>query len=193
MKKEIFILSIIMISSPLANGEVIQDQTREILQTSITKVKELGENLYKKSGNLIDQILIKENQAKAQENPEVLVSKIDPEQGLRNPFLPQLPKEPEPVLVESEPESPLRETPPVIRETPPSQPEVITAPSDLNLKGFIWDSDRPQAIINNEVYNIGDYINQAQIVAISKEGVELEYSGHRFLYTRDYQLIDKNK
>lgn len=123
----------------------------------------------------------------------------------RNPFKPQLPPPPEPPQQEIISEQPQRPTisggeyqppqqnwnypvteqpsetiPPVALEEVP--PEVITPPV-LTVQGVIWKTDRPQAIINNSVVDIGDHILDTQIVSIQKSNIEIEYQGVIFNIT----------
>jgi len=66
-----------------------------------------------------------------------------------------------------------KETISVIAE---SQPVVKPLPV-LIVQGLIWGGDFPQAIINNKVLKKGDSIEEAEVVAIEKEGVTLLYAG----------------
>lgn len=58
-------------------------------------------------------------------------------------------------------------------------PEVNPAatPPALVVKGIIWGSDLAQAIINDKVVKIGDTIEGAEIIGITKEGVEFNFGG----------------
>ncbi|MFH1853982.1 MAG: hypothetical protein ABH815_01575 [Candidatus Omnitrophota bacterium] len=66
--------------------------------------------------------------------------------------------------------------------------EDISLPS-MTLQGMIWNSRRPQAIINNKVYEINDIIDtgsqedefNVKIADITKEGIYLRYKGKDFL------------
>lgn len=55
-------------------------------------------------------------------------------------------------------------------------------PPDLVVQGIIWGSSLPQAIINNTVVKVGDMIEEARILEISKEGVTV------FFKNRQYKL-----
>lgn len=63
------------------------------------------------------------------------------------------------------------------KSTPKAQVEL----PDLHVQGMIWDSDMPQAIINNTVLRIGESIEGAKLLDIRKEGVHLQYSGKHFI------------
>lgn len=47
----------------------------------------------------------------------------------------------------------------------------------LDLTGLIWNSDRPQAIINGQVVSVGDTVSEVKITAINKSGVDIEFKG----------------
>lgn len=45
---------------------------------------------------------------------------------------------------------------------------------DLSLKGIIWNSDKPSAVINGRVLNIGDGISEFKVIQILQDRVILE-------------------
>ena len=47
----------------------------------------------------------------------------------------------------------------------------------LIISGIIWNTNRPQAIINNQVVDIGDEVFSTKIVSIQKSGIELLFDG----------------
>ncbi len=47
----------------------------------------------------------------------------------------------------------------------------------LNLQGILWGTSKPQAIINRQILSVGDTIEQAEVVAVTKEGVTLLFNG----------------
>lgn len=51
----------------------------------------------------------------------------------------------------------------------------------LEVKGIVWGAELPQAIINNRVVKIGDRIEGACIVDISKEGITVFHGGRQQL------------
>jgi competence CoiA-like predicted nuclease len=53
--------------------------------------------------------------------------------------------------------------------------------SRFQIQGMVWNSDTPQAIINNTVVNIGDVIEDVEIVAIHKEGIYVFYEGREYI------------
>lgn len=75
-----------------------------------------------------------------------------------NPFEPKLPRAPE-------------------QKDTPVTASVDISFSELNVEGIIWGTGMPQAVIDGEVYRIGDTLkgSPGKIVAINKEGVSVSY------------------
>ena len=103
-----------------------------------------------------------------------------------NPFVSQLPKK-EPVIIEM-PEQPVEIKPlPTENREPAPQQEIVTPPPEPEVKerelpnvivsGIIWNSDRPQAIINGKIVDIGDTIQEIQITNIRKSAVDGVFDG----------------
>ena len=65
-----------------------------------------------------------------------------------------------------------------------SQEENILLP-EMQFQGMIWRSSRPQAIINNKVYDIKDVITvteeKIEVKDIDKDGIHLIYKGKEFI------------
>lgn len=104
----------------------------------------------------------------------------------RNPFLPQLPV-PEP-KTETKTEPPVNPIPltdnnkkaPFHDERFDPKPEISAKPvtlPPLAITGWVWNTPRPQAIINGEVLDVGDLVSDAKIVSINKEKIEFSYQG----------------
>jgi hypothetical protein len=100
----------------------------------------------------------------------------------RNPFIPKLPIKPEENIVIS-PQPPEDAQPQISQSTPDTfsaptqQVPAITVP-EVTISGLVWNSDRPQAIINGRVMDIGDSIlENAVITAINKDGIEISIQG----------------
>ncbi|MCX5694513.1 MAG: hypothetical protein NT014_05270 [Candidatus Omnitrophica bacterium] len=53
-------------------------------------------------------------------------------------------------------------------------------PSRLSVQGIIWGVKVPQAIINGNIFTIGDLIEGAEIVSIEKKGITLSFNGAIF-------------
>lgn len=60
----------------------------------------------------------------------------------------------------------------------------------LSLEGFVWNSDKPQAIINGKIVKRGSKIGNAEVVDIQKEGVKLRYQGQEF-YLKRRSIVNK--
>ena len=111
-------------------------------------------------------------------------------EGVRDPFESPLPKKeptpipPPPPVTDSELSIPPT-VPPRQEDTPhptptsfPSTgyqppPPAASNVGNMEVTGIIWNSDRPQAIINGKVVEMGDEVNGLKIVKIEKTGVEL--------------------
>ena len=132
-------------------------------------------------------LLLINNRLYAQETQSAIA---DPLANLPNPFKSPLPK-----IIKKEriktPVTALTEGPSRRRfessttEKPegaqPVQPVDRRAPQpvlpSVTISGLIWNSDRPQAIINGQVVDIGDTVNEMKIVRIEKDGIDLSYQG----------------
>jgi hypothetical protein len=51
---------------------------------------------------------------------------------------------------------------------------------DLKVQGIIWGGSFPQAIINNKVVKVGDTIDNARIIEINKDGIEVFYGNRQY-------------
>ena len=60
------------------------------------------------------------------------------------------------------------------------EPETFNPPVSLTVQGLVWGGAVPQAIINNKVVNMGDVIEGAEVIEISKNGVILLYKNRRY-------------
>lgn len=60
--------------------------------------------------------------------------------------------------------------------------EKIVEPPAINIEGALWGSDMPQAIIDGEVYKVGDTLKSvdAKIYKIEKNKVFIFYEGRLF-------------
>ena len=55
--------------------------------------------------------------------------------------------------------------------------------SSFVLEGVVWNSKRPQAILNGKIVELGGKIGDAEIVAIDKKGVKIRRNGQEFYLT----------
>jgi len=106
---------------------------------------------------------------------------------IANPFKPHLPEK----MVEEEssqpiispPLTPAHLTKPTAKETPipirpePPRPIVRETPMpQIMISGIVWDTDRPQAIINGEVVTVGDTLMEVKILDIKKTGLKVLFN-----------------
>ncbi|MDD5504936.1 MAG: general secretion pathway protein GspB [Candidatus Omnitrophica bacterium] len=54
----------------------------------------------------------------------------------------------------------------------------------LVIEGMVWNTDKPQAIINGKVLNAGDIIDGVRIINIEKQGITIDFNGERVLVER---------
>lgn len=109
---------------------------------------------------------------------------------IKNPFYPQLPifQESEAGEIAPVPE-PIAEAPAVrteeevVRTLEAPVSETVLSPANrFVVSGLIWNSDRPQAIVNGRIVGIGDILpDNWEITHISREGVKVSAHGHAFL------------
>jgi hypothetical protein len=65
----------------------------------------------------------------------------------------------------------------------PKTPEILVIPPIFNIQGVIWQTNRPQAIINDQVVDVGDDFMESRIVSIEKTLIQIEYQGTLFNLT----------
>ena len=99
--------------------------------------------------------------------------------SFKDPFkiaLPE-PKKPE--------ETPVAPTP--VEPTIEVRPEEISPPAFV-ITGVIWNTNRPQAIIDGRVVNIGDTVSDSKVIAIERYKIEIVYQGKSFTVTPNLQV-----
>ena len=79
------------------------------------------------------------------------------------------------------PAPPTQPTPSVQEHRPAPVAEIH--PPALQLQGIVWGGKKPRAIINNEVYGMGDAVAGATITSIASGSVSLEFQGTTFSLT----------
>ena len=93
-------------------------------------------------------------------------------QDLRDPLKSLLPEAPAPESQTAAVKAEKKEA------VPPATP-----PPNLTVRGVLWGGREPQAIINDEVYRIGDTIEGAKILSIDPAGVTIEHNGAPAFYS----------
>ena len=96
---------------------------------------------------------------------------------VRDPFLSQLPQIK--AILENKMEETIGETTSPFSPTGTKQTITIVRPA-LQTMGLIWNTQKPQAIINDTVVNEGDTINDSKILSIKPNGVKVMYQGEEF-------------
>lgn len=92
--------------------------------------------------------------------------------AVRNPFMPQLPLPKEPNKEDLDKKGAVK---PADKPLPgPVTLEEKNLPS-LKVTGLVWNSKRPQAIINGQVVGVGETIGEVKIVSIRPDGVDVLY------------------
>lgn len=59
---------------------------------------------------------------------------------------------------------------------PNAKEEMMDLIKFINVGGIIWDDEMPLAMINNEIYKIGDIVNNLTITQITSESVTFGYA-----------------
>ncbi|MFA5090010.1 MAG: hypothetical protein WC510_03100 [Candidatus Omnitrophota bacterium] len=67
------------------------------------------------------------------------------------------------------------------KKGPGKEAETFNPSTALIVQGVVWGEPMPQAIINNRVINMGDVIEGAKVIDISKKGVVLLYKDRKYL------------
>ncbi|MBI5872796.1 MAG: hypothetical protein HZB36_01460 [Candidatus Omnitrophica bacterium] len=112
------------------------------------------------------------------DNDEAVVEKS---MDFRDPFKPWLPSKEKSVPKESE----------EVAEKSQMATEEVFDYSTLNVTGIVWGEAQPKAIINDNVYGIGDEINEATIVNINKDGILLKFKNKEYLIKRGSKHASK--
>ena len=111
--------------------------------------------------------------------------------SVKNPFIARLPK---PTAVEPVEEE---ETPKPMTISLPNPGTIITPyveikpiqeiakvepvkPPKMNITGLVWNTDLPQAIVNDKVVSLGDTVDGAVITDIREGGIDVLYKGAKF-------------
>lgn len=101
--------------------------------------------------------------------PDTDMDKALPEPTYKDPFLPKIPL----VIL-----SPDRDDIPVFEDMDTEigfEPAEEIIPPPFDIAGVVWDSKRPQAIINSTVVNIGDVVDSWVVADITAEGVTMTF------------------
>ena len=100
--------------------------------------------------------------------------------ALKNPFTSQLPQPEKTAVDETTVFSNRPEPEPVDIPQMIPRDEPIPKPQ-FEVNGLVWNTDRPQAIINSNVVEVGDYVGQWEITEIKKEGIAIRFRTQEYL------------
>lgn len=104
----------------------------------------------------------------------------------RDPLKPSLPVPEKPKITEmdltigQQPAS-TPESPETKEETQPKKQIIFPT---FTITGIVWGKASPRAIIDNQVYKIGDTVKGAKIIDITKKGIQMTYEGEKFYVSR---------
>lgn len=106
--------------------------------------------------------------------------------SVKNPFLNLLPKKQ--VVVPPAPRSDTSATNVKKIESTPQEPEI--KPPKVMISGLVWNSDHPQALVNNKIVGPGDQIEGWTITGITESGVEISTKGKTHLIVPDFDATN---
>jgi hypothetical protein len=121
-----------------------------------------------------DAVVTPPEPQKALEEKDGAEAAVEKPMDFRDPFKPWLPSKERSVPKESVESEEKNQT----------VTEEVFDYSTLNVTGIVWGEATPKAIINDNVYGIGDEINEATIVNISKDGILLKFKNKEYLIKR---------
>ncbi len=104
--------------------------------------------------------------------------------SVRDPFVSQLPKHQkverpvEPTVQNVHNEQKLTMGQPTAAAFADNKEDLKLPP--LEIQGIIWGGKYPQAIINENVLEVGDSVDKVKILAIRKNGIQILYEGRKF-------------
>ena len=79
-------------------------------------------------------------------------------------------------IITTAPDSQNLPSPPALKVKKDVKPQILKIPT-LTISGLVWNTDKPQAIINNKIVSVGDTIEEAKIIRITRAGITLNYHG----------------
>ncbi len=148
----------------------------------IQNVFERGGDTLQKTLGEVEQLKVEYESEQLGVNPEVTATL----KNLRNPFEPQLPVKnivatQEPLPPEASPTADQTILPPAMPDNAPQLKDRFSAPAKaavptkpkFQISALIWNSDRPQAILNGQIVGLGDTLDDWTIVSINKTGVKI--------------------
>jgi hypothetical protein len=174
-----------MIFSLLSGPSLIYAQEKKIM----SQIEELQQKMTGPDSlnNILNEVsqMKEEYQNRYGDLPPEVVAIV---KGLKNPFVPQLPVEESETATISPPKidsltspsvrintkQPIDRRPPVEQRQEPNPTFTVT--------GMVWNSDRPQAIVNGRVVFIGDTVESWTITQINQAGVEVSLQDRKLVF-----------
>ncbi len=107
---------------------------------------------------------------------------------LKNPFVsPVVVKMVVPVVVKKK-EEPVKPKEVVAQ---PVEAPVIINPPVLKITGLVWNSKKPQAIINGMIVAVGEVVDGSTLVAVRKSEIDVMYKGQQFTISSQAKPVVK--
>lgn len=166
------LFSVVIVSSlksiGIFGGGTTPPATPQVLIPDIPKeVATLPETIRGASAEAtVESIERQENRAAPRRGPAIPVITYAADQ-VRDPLIPLLPEL-------SKGDSSKGST------NPNTVKPAIPSPPAISIQGVIWGGGNPKAIINGNVYAVGDLVDGARIVSIKREGITVESQGAMF-------------
>lgn len=138
----------------------------EKLKDSASPLSKIKQMLEEPSPDILKEKLSQAEQAiektknDATEDAENDMNTNGPDNLFKNPFIPQIPQEAKTAPVPSD------------NSTPVVVPVVAVTPQ-FTVAGVVWNSKKPQAILNGQVVGVGDHVSNWAVSEITKEGVRV--------------------
>ena len=169
-KKQILIVITILMMCPQARSQEPSSQKVFYQLGSFRQALE-GHDPVHDTYNILD----KERKQQLQKTHNIDAETAEILNSLENPFISQIKKNEAPVTLQDEVFLSLDDE--GIGE---EVYEEISKPT-FKISGLVWDTERPQAILDGAVYNMGDIVDSWTIVGISADGVEISFQNKIFL------------
>ena len=78
---------------------------------------------------------------------------------------------------------------------PPPEPVVVVVanPPALRITGLVWNSDKPQAIINGKILGLGNEVDGSKLIAVRQNEVDVIYAGRQFTINANQPVKNESK
>lgn len=84
--------------------------------------------------------------------------------------------------------APKKEAPRDLSSAAAAKPEGNFRASEMVVTGMVWGNLSPKAIINGEIYGVGDVVKDGKIESIDAQGIVFLYKDKKYLFTRERAL-----